>query len=63
MTKKVLVVEDDDGIAIPLVRMLQREGYEVNRVAAGLPAVECVAKGDVDLVLLDLGLPDIDGLE
>lgn len=63
MTKNVLVVEDDDGIAIPLVRMLKREGYEVNRVEAGLPAVECVAKEAIDLVLLDLGLPDIDGLE
>jgi len=63
MTKTVLVVEDDDGIAVPLVRMLKREGYEVVRVSAGLPGVERVANGDVDLVLLDLGLPDIDGLE
>lgn len=63
MTKNVLVVEDDDGIAIPLVRMLQREGYDIKRVGAGRPAIECVAKGDIDLVLLDLGLPDMDGLE
>lgn len=63
MTKIVLVVEDDDGIAIPLVRMLKREGYDVERVDAGLPAVDRVAHGDVDVVLLDLGLPDIDGLE
>ena len=63
MTKNVLVVEDDDGIAIPLIRMLQREGYDVIHVGAGLAGVERVADGDIDLVLLDLGLPDIDGLE
>jgi len=59
----VLVVEDDDKIAPPLVRTLEREGYTVERVAEGLLAVERIAAGAVDLVLLDLGLPDIDGLE
>ncbi|WP_019144602.1 response regulator transcription factor [Aeromicrobium massiliense] len=59
----VLVVEDDDQIAPPLLRTLEREGYTVERLAAGLPAVDRVAAGDVDLVLLDLGLPDVDGLE
>ncbi|GAA4286374.1 response regulator transcription factor [Georgenia daeguensis] len=59
----VLVVEDDDGIALPLVRTLDREGYAVERVAEGLPAVERVGAGGVQLVILDLGLPDIDGLE
>ncbi|WP_242686283.1 response regulator transcription factor [Aeromicrobium sp. IC_218] len=59
----VLVVEDDDQIAPPLLRTLEREGYTVERLAAGLPAVDRAAAGDVDLVLLDLGLPDVDGLE
>ncbi len=59
----VLVVEDDDQIAPPLLRTLEREGYTVERCSAGLPAVERAAAGDVDLVLLDLGLPDIDGLD
>lgn len=59
----VLVVEDDDKIAAPLVRTLEREGYSVERVAEGLVAVERVRETAVDLVLLDLGLPDIDGLD
>lgn len=63
MTNTVLVVEDDDGIAVPLVRILTREGYRVDRVDAGQAAVAHVAAGGVDLVFLDLGLPDIDGLE
>jgi DNA-binding response OmpR family regulator len=63
MPHRVLLVEDDDGIAVPLVRTLEREGYEVERVAEGLAGVERVRAGDIDLLILDLGLPDIDGLE
>ena len=59
----VLVVEDDDKIAPPLVRTLEREGYDVEWVTEGRTAVDRIASGAVDLVLLDLGLPDIDGLE
>lgn len=60
---QVLVVEDDEGIAEPLVRTLEREGYAVERCSEGLPALERALGGGVDLVLLDLGLPDLDGLE
>jgi DNA-binding response OmpR family regulator len=63
VTHQLLVVEDDDGIALPLLRALQREGYQVERAATGTSALERAAEGGVDLVLLDLGLPDIDGLE
>jgi two-component system, OmpR family, response regulator RegX3 len=55
---KLLVVEDDDGIAEPLVAGLRREGFEVERVANGRDAL---AADEPDLVLLDLRLPDIDG--
>jgi two-component system KDP operon response regulator KdpE len=57
----VLIVEDDDKIAAPLVRTLEREGYTVERVAEGLVAIERVRDTGVDLVLLDLGLPDVEG--
>src|SRR3954469_14955018 len=63
MATTVLVVEDDDGIAAPLVRTLEREGYDVVHVDNGLEAVERADSQDVRLILLDLGLPDIDGLE
>lgn len=63
MGRTVLVVEDDEGIAVPLVHTLGREGYDVVRAEAGEQAVERACKGDIDLVILDLGLPDIDGLE
>ncbi len=60
---QLLVVEDDDGIAQPLVRTLDREGYAVERVATGSAGLERVGRGGVDLVVLDLGLPDLDGLD
>ncbi|MFW5470466.1 response regulator transcription factor [Knoellia sp. CPCC 206435] len=63
MAVRVLVVEDDDKIAAPLVRTLEREGYEVERLAEGLPALPRLASGEIDLLLLDLGLPDVDGLD
>ena len=58
MAVRVLVVEDEDAIAEPLVEGLRREGYEVARVATGREALDA---GDTDVVLLDLRLPDIDG--
>lgn len=61
--QRILVVEDDDGIALPLVRTLTREGYEVERVADGGLAVERGLSGGFSLVVLDLGLPDMDGLD
>jgi len=56
----ILVVEDEDAIADPLVAGLRREGYDVSRVATGEGALEAAA---TDLVLLDLRLPDIDGFD
>ena len=57
------MVEDDDAIAVPLVRALEGQGYEVEHVIGGGPAVERVADGGIDLVILDLTLPDHDGLD
>lgn len=63
VSHQILVVEDDDGIAGPLVRTLDREGYAVERVDTGTAGIARAARGDIDLVLLDLGLPDVDGLD
>jgi DNA-binding response OmpR family regulator len=60
---RLLLVEDDQAIARPLLRALEREGFAVEHVEAGEPAIARVAVGGIDLVLLDLTLPDIDGLD
>ncbi len=56
----MLVVEDDDSIAEPLAVGLVREGFTVTRVATGADALAAPLP---DMVLLDLGLPDVDGYE
>ena len=58
--RRLLVVEDDESIAEPLVEALEREGYDVTLVATGAAALDA---GGADLVLLDLGLPDLEGGE
>jgi len=59
----VLLVEDDERISEPLIRVLHSEAFEVHHVDRGVAAIESVAVACPDLVLLDLTLPDIDGLD
>ncbi len=60
---RVLLVEDDAAIAEPLSRALRRDGYDVDVVGSGAGALARWEAGGSDLVILDLGLPDVDGLE
>jgi two-component system KDP operon response regulator KdpE len=59
----LLVVEDDDETRRALVRELQARGYRVEEATDGRTALERWAVRRPDLVLLDLGLPDVDGLD
>ena len=60
---RVLVVEDDETIGDLLRTSLRSHGYEATWQRTGRAALSDVAGGVVDLVLLDLGLPDLDGVE
>jgi two-component system, OmpR family, response regulator MprA len=60
---RVLVVEDDEDIAQALQRSLRLEGYEVRIATDGETALEAAAAFQPDLVVLDLGLPRMDGIE
>ena len=60
---RVLVVEDDEDIALVLQRSLRMEGYEVRLAADGQAALDEAARFHPDLVVLDLGLPKLDGME
>jgi DNA-binding response OmpR family regulator len=59
---RVLVVEDDEAIYEPLVRALGREGYDVDHVTSGEAALDRLAAEPADLLVLDLGLPGMDGI-
>ena len=59
----VLLAEDDPAIADPLARALRREGYGVTVRNDGPGALAAALSGEVGLVVLDLGLPGMDGLE
>jgi DNA-binding response OmpR family regulator len=60
---RVLVVEDDQEIAQVLQRSLRLEGYEVKLALDGQVALDVAGAFNPDLVILDLGLPKVDGIE
>jgi DNA-binding response OmpR family regulator len=60
---RVLLAEDDTAISEPLARALRREGYEVEVRKDGPTALDAGLHEGIDLVVLDLGLPGMDGLE
>jgi two-component system response regulator MprA len=62
-TGRVLVVEDDEPIADVLRRTLRQEGHEVRSAADGVEALAVAEEFVPDLVILDLGLPKLDGAE
>jgi DNA-binding response OmpR family regulator len=59
----VLLAEDDPSISDPLARALRREGYDVDVSADGPGTLDRALSGGIDLIVLDLGLPELDGLE
>ncbi|WP_448006758.1 response regulator transcription factor [Agromyces bauzanensis] len=60
---RVLLIEDDAAIAAGILDALRQAGFEAAHAATGTAGLEAVEGGDADLVLLDLGLPDVDGVE
>jgi DNA-binding response OmpR family regulator len=60
---KVLLAEDDPDISAPLARALRREGYDLVLATDGPSALESALDDEIDLIVLDIGLPRLDGLE
>ena len=58
---RILIVEDEESYREPLVYQLTREVYDVSAAATGEEGLELFTKGGIDLVLLDLMLPGLDG--
>jgi DNA-binding response OmpR family regulator len=60
---RLLLIEDDIHLANGLKESLRNEGYSVDGVLTGKEGISAISSGDFDLAILDLGLPDIDGLD
>lgn len=60
---RVLIAEDDEVLADGLERYLQHAGYATARVASGAHADSLLATEEFELVILDIGLPGLDGFE
>ncbi len=63
MKGKILIVDDQFGIRILLNEVFQKEGYDTFQAANGVQALEIVTKETPDLVLLDMKIPGMDGIE
>ena len=61
--KRVLVIEDNETNLYLIKFMLEKSGYEVIEAREGAVGVELAGKEKPDLILMDIQLPDIDGLE
>ena len=63
MPVRILVVDDEPNILATLAPLLRSRGYDVSTAMSGRAALESVERDDPDLIVLDLGLPDMDGVE
>ena len=62
-TKRILVVDDEKGIRFLLSEALLREGFEVTLASDGQESLERLEKADFDLVITDINMPRLDGIE
>jgi two-component system response regulator (stage 0 sporulation protein F) len=60
---KILIVDDQYGIRILLNEVFQKEGYQTFQAANGFQAIDIVLKDKPDLVILDMKIPGMDGIE
>ena len=63
MATRILIVDDEPNILATVSPLLRARGYEVLSAMSGRAAIDAVERDKPDLVVLDLGLPDLDGVE
>jgi len=61
--ERILIVDDEKNIVSSLTSILSDEGYEVSMAGDGVEALELIQKDPPDLVILDIWLPGMDGIE
>ena len=63
MSEKILIIDDEQDIADLLEVYLKNENYIVYKFYCATDAMSCIESGDIDLAILDIMLPDIDGFQ
>ena len=63
MPKKILIVDDEPKIIVPVQFLMEQNGYDVMIAFSGEEAMEIIDENKIDLILLDIMLPVIDGFE
>ena len=63
MAKKILVIDDEELITKSLLKLLSAQGYDATVVPSGKDALEKIKKADFDLIISDVRMPIIDGIE
>ena len=63
MAKKILVVDDEELVTKSLLRLLSNEGYGTTVVKSGKEAIERVKEADFNLIVCDVRMPEMDGIE
>ena len=63
MSEKILIIDDEQDIADLLEVYLKNENYVVYKFYCATDAMSCIESGDIDLAILDIMLPDMDGFE
>ncbi len=61
--KRILVVDDEENTRLALTRLLSRDGYEVKTASDGSDALNLIRSHPVELIITDLNMPVMDGLE
>ena len=63
MSKRILIVEDEENMRLLLEEEFADEGYEIISTASGKDAIEILKKNDINLATIDIEIPDMNGLE
>ena len=63
MSKHILVVDDEKLVTMTLKRLLTKEGYHVTPALSGREAIKLIEESDVDMIISDIRMPDMDGIE
>ncbi|WP_096185899.1 response regulator [Evansella halocellulosilytica] len=63
MHKKLLIVDDQFGIRVLLTEVFEKDGYDTLQASNGKQALKIVEENEPDLILLDMKIPGMDGLE